>query len=335
MSMDMDNLAPAPDIDNFDAKGMDRGDSLVVEPVNDPVNEDKVEDIFDDKSKVDEADKDTPVDEPKEDESKVEDEKPRAKDGKFAPKGIPKERFDEAVGKEREAREAAERRANELERKLNATAQQQVQTQQIEHLETQLETLETKYSELMLDGDTAAATAVRKEIRQLDRAIARAESETVATQRTTQALEAQRVDTAIARLEADHALLNPDSESYDPDLVELVLSKQRTLIQSEGMAPSVALTKAATSVMGKFGKAPEPVEEPKGLAASKQAEERKAAQVKKNLDTASKQPASLKDAGVDSDKMGASNTPDFSKMTQEEFRALPASTIAKARGDFV
>ena len=198
--MDMDNLAPAPDIENFDAKGMDRGDAIESTAV--VVPDDKVEDIFEDKGDVA-----APVDEPKaEDEpaDEPEDDKPRGKDGKFTSKGIPKERFDEAVGKEREAREAAERRAEELERKLNATAQQQVQTQQTEQLEAQLEQLETKYSELMLDGDTAAATAVRKEIRQLDRAIARAESETVASQRTTQALEAQRVETAIARLEADY-----------------------------------------------------------------------------------------------------------------------------------
>ena len=329
--MDMDNLAPAPDIENFDAKGMDRGDAIESTAV--VVPDDKVEDIFEDKGDVA-----APVDEPKaEDEpaDEPEDDKPRGKDGKFTSKGIPKERFDEAVGKEREAREAAERRAEELERKLNATAQQQVQTQQTEQLEAQLEQLETKYSELMLDGDTAAATAVRKEIRQLDRAIARAESETVASQRTTQALEAQRVETAIARLEADYTPLNPDSESYDPDLVELVLSKQRSLIQGEGLSPSAALSYAAKSVMERFGTKPEPVPEAKGLSASQQAEERKAAQIKKNLDTANRQPASMKDAGMDSDKFGASNSPDFSKMTQEEFAALPEATKAKARGDFV
>lgn len=325
--MDMDNLAPAPDIENFDPKGMDRGDAIDSTAV--VVPDDKVEDVFEPKVEDTSAE-----DEPKA-EDEPEDEKPRGKDGKFVSKGIPKERFDEAVGKEREAREAAERRASELERKLNATAEQQVQTKQIEQLETQLETLETKYSELMLDGDTVAATAVRKEIRQLDRAIARAESETITTQRTSQALEAQRVELAIATLEADYTPLNPDSETYDPDLVELVLSKQRTLIQNEGMAPSAALTSAAKTVMKRFGTAPEPVVEAKGLSASQQAEERKAAQIKKNLDTASRQPASMKDSGMDSDKFGASNTPDFSKMTQEEFRALPASTIAKARGDFI
>ena len=324
--MDMDNLAPAPDIENFTTEGVDRGD-MIEAPVVETPPDDKVEDIFEEKVE------DTPADEPKA-EDEPEDEKPRGKDGKFVSKGIPKERFDEAVGKEREAREAAERRAEELERKLNATAQQQVQTQQIEQLETQLETLETKYSELMLDGDTAAATAVRKEIRQLDRAIARAESETVATQRTTQALEAQRVETAIARLEADYTPLNPESADYDPDLVELVLSKQRTLIQQEGLPPSAALSSAAKTVMERFGKQPEPVVETKGLGAQ-QAADRKQQQIKKNLDTASRQPAAMRDAGLDSDKGGAALTPDINSMTQEEFKALPASTLAKLRGDYV
>ena len=139
---------------------------------------------------------------------------------------------------------------------------------------------------------------------------------------------------AIARLEADHAPLNPDSESYDPDLVELVLSKQRAMIQGEGLAPSAALSAAAKAVMARFGKAPEPVAEQKGLSAQQLAD-RKQEQVKKNLNTASRQPASMKGAGLDSDKGGAALTPDINSMTQEEFRALPASTLAKLRGDFV
>lgn len=330
--MDMDNLAPAPDIDTFDPKGQDRGD-MIDAPVVEPVVEDKVEDIFEDKKVEPEEPK--AEDEPEEDEPEVKDEKPREKDGKFAAKEpkIPKSRFDEQMAKERDAREAAERRAEEAERKLNESAQKQVQTQQTADLEAKLETLETKYSELMLDGDTAAATAIRKEIRQLDRAIARAESESVAVQRTSQALEAQRVDSAVARLEADHAPLNQDSESYDPDLVELVLSKQRTLIEQQGLAPSVALTKAATVVMDRFGKQPESVAETKGLGAQ-QVADRKKDQIKKNLDTAAKQPASMRDAGMDSDKGGTELTPDVKAMTQEEFAALPKSTLTKLRGDY-
>lgn len=319
--MEPDNLAPGPDIDTFTTEGVDRGDAIETPVVETPVTDDKVEDIFEEK-----AEESVAEDEP-------DDEQPRSKDGKFVSKGIPKERFDEAVGKERDAREAAERRADELERKLNATAQQQVQTQQIHQLEAQLENMESKYAELMLDGDTAAATAVRKEIRQLDRAIARHESETVATQRTSQALEGQRVESAIARLEADHTALNPESADYDADLVELVLSKQRAMIQSEGLSPSTALFRAATTVMSRFGRSAEPVAEQKGLSAQQLAD-RKQEQVKKNLDTASRQPASMKGAGLDSDKGGAALTPDINSMTQEEFRALPASTLAKLRGDF-
>jgi hypothetical protein len=326
--MDMDNLAPAPDIDNFTVDPTARGDFIEAPVV--PVTDDKVEDIFEDKA----ADKaaETAVDEP-EDEV-VESEKPRDEKGKFTAKGIPKERFDEAVGKEREAREAAERRADEAERKLNATAQAQVQNKQVEELEATIEALETKHAELLLDGDPVAAAKVMKEIRMSERQIARAESEAISTQRTSQALEGQRVETAIARLEADHAALNPNSESYDADLVELVLSKQSNLIKFEGLAPSVALGKAAASVMERFGKAPEPVVETKGLGAQQLAD-RKQAQVKKNIDTANKQPSSMKDSGLDSDKAGAGESLDVTKMTQEEFAALPKSTLAKLRGDYL
>ena len=70
--MDMDNLAPAPDIENFVADPSARGDFL---PSNDPppVTEDKVEDIFE---------KDEPVVEDEPEVEEVVDEKPRDEKGK-------------------------------------------------------------------------------------------------------------------------------------------------------------------------------------------------------------------------------------------------------------
>ena len=57
---------------------------------------------------------------------------------------------------------------------------------------------------------------------------------------------------------------------------------------------------------------------------------------KKNIATAGKQPASLKEAGMDSDKAGQTKElPNVSNMTYEEFSALPASTKSKMRGDML
>lgn len=329
MSIDFESLGAAPDIDNFDSKGMDRGDAIVApepEPKDEPAP--KEEPVEEPELKDEE-----PADEP---EPEEEPEEPaRDEKGKFTSKGIPKARFDEAVGKERDAREAAERRAAELERQLKAQEKQQVQSVELAKLEEGIEALEQKHAELLLDGDTAGAAKVMKDIRMSERQIARAETEAVANQRTTQALEAERFDTAVARLEADYPALNPESEVYDADLVELVLAKQNTLMRTEGLSPSQAMLRAASQVADRFLKAEEPAKDEKGLAAAKAIEDRKQAQIKKNIDTMKRQPASMKESGIDSDKAGQTGLPDVSMMTAEEFNALPASTMAKLRGDYV
>jgi hypothetical protein len=324
--MDIDNIQPTPDLETLDLAAMDRGDSIV------PVEEPKTEPVEEPVEPTEEPTEPSEELEPEE----PEEEQPRDEKGKFTGKGIPKARFDEAVGKERDAREAAERRAAELERQLAQASRQQEQSTAVAELEASIEALESKHAELLLDGDTAGAAKVMKDIRMSERQIARAESEAMVTQRTSQALESQRVNASIARLEADYAPLNPDSEVYDADLVELVLTKQRTLIQQQGYSPSDALTEAANTVMKRFGTAPQEPADEKGLAAAKQTADRKAEQVKKNLATAAKQPGSLKDSGMDSDKAGQTGTlPNVSQMTEEEFKALPESTKAKLRGDFV
>ena len=263
--MDMENLGSAPDIENFDPSTMDRGDSIeapkVEEPVEEPV-EDKVED-------QEPESEETPEEEPEAKEEEPED-KPRDEKGRFEAR-IPKSRFDEQVGKERAAREAAERRAAELERQLQQQARQEAQTAQVEEIETKISELESKHAELLLDGNSKEAAAVMKEIRLAERQIARAEADALADRRITQTLEAKTFDAVVARIEADYPQFNPESETYDADLVELVLTKQQSLMRSQGLTPSAAMEKAASDVAGRFLKQEEQKEDPKGLAAAKAA----------------------------------------------------------------
>lgn len=133
----------------------------------------------------------------------------------------------------------------------------------------------------------------------------------------------------MAKLEADYATLNPASETYDPELVEMILDRQARLVQS-GMSPSKAITNATDFVMKRVVREEAPAQQ--GLAAAK-LPDRKAEQVKKNLDVQAKQPPSMKDVGLDSDKLGEKALPNVAQMTLEEFNALPAATKARLRGD--
>ena len=335
--MDMDNLGPGPDIDNLDMSGMDFGGE-----VNAPVKDnDDAPDYETLKKEVDEANpgKES-VEGPKveaDEDGGAEEEKPaRDEKGRFAEKEvkIPKSRFDEAVGKEREAREAAERRAAELERRLRETAQAQNAQAQVEEIESKVEELETKYQELLLDGNTAEAAKVMKQIRHAERQIATAEAEVKASQMTARAIEADRLELAIAQLEADYPEFNPDSERFDKHLSNYVVTVQREYI-AEGLSPSKALVKAANEVAERFLTTKKEEPEQKGLAAAKGGDRQKAA-VEKALSAQKAQPASLKDVGFDSDSRGEkAGLPDVTQMSADEFAALPKATQDRLMGNLV
>lgn len=259
------------------------------------------------------------------------DEPARGKDGKFVkkerevPDHVPKARFDDAVGKERAAREAAEARAAELAARLK----QEEKSADVEKMEADIEKLEQQHTKLLLDGESEKASQVMKQIRHAERQIAKMESDEKAGVAVNQAVEQVRMEAAIAKLESEYTVFNPDSGDFDQDLIDMVLDKQARLIQVDRMSPSKALLTAAAAIMKKFT----PVEsapENKGLAAAK-GSDRKAEQVAKNLDTAKRQPASMK-AGKDSDKAGE-DIPTVAGMTMTEFNALPESTKSKLRGD--
>lgn len=333
MALDLDNLETetVADVDNMDLATMDRGNTVEAQEPDTSVQEAKDKQAEEDVKEVLDEKKDDEV------EKKDDEEQPRDDKGRFAEKEvkIPKSRFDDAVNKEREAREAAERRLAALEKQLAESTKVVEQSQQLAEMETKGEELSKQHAQLLVDGEVEKAVEVMKQIRHLDRQIAKAEMTTETQRATAATLESEKVDLAIAQLEAEYTALNPDSEEFDSALANFVLSEQRRLIEEQGMAPSKALIKAGADIMKRFSpqKQAEPEPEKKGL---KNESDRKQTQVSKNLDATKRQPASMKDVGLDSDKVGAtSSLPDVSMLTREEFDALPESTKARMRGDFV
>lgn len=348
--MDYDNLGSAPDIDSIDLNALDLGNEIGAKlpegdddlPSQDQLNK-EVQEANLEKGKLEEhagKEVESPDNEENAEEDAVSGKQPRDENGRFAEKEarIPKSRFDEAVGKEREAREAAERRAQELERKLAETSANKEAAAEIERIEGEVEALELKYQELLLDGNTGEAAKVMRQIRLAERQIATAEAESRAQATTAKAIEADRLEAAIARLESDYPEFNTQSEVYDEDLVGLVLTKQRSLIQG-GMSPSTALTKAGKDVAERFLKKQDDAQvtkdEAKGLAAATKQDDRKKEAVAKAIETQNAQPASTKEVGMDSDKLGEKGLPDVTKLTADEFDALPDSTKARLMGSLV
>ena len=243
---------------------------------------------------------------------------------------IPKARFDEAVNKERDARLFAERQLADLQAQL----QQVDRHADAQKLEADIVELEKAHASALLKGDVDGAAETAAKIRMMERTISIQGATHLSAQAKDQAREEVRMDAAIEKLEQSYDVLNPEKqEVYDQGLVNLILASQRYLIDNERLLPSAALVKATEEVMGRFGKAAPAAGA--GLKAGTKAGDRQQSAVDRALAAAGKQPASLKDAGLDSDKAGMVRDVDVSKLSMEEFAALPDATKSRLRGDML
>lgn len=268
-------------------------------------------------------------------EEETGEEQPRDAAGKFAKKEgaaptIPKSRFDDAVARERARAEAAERELADIRK-----AQQQIQRGiDLDATVAQVTALRAKEHDALIDGDKKTAAEIAAQIDTLNRQIAVEQAKDMTAAAREQAREEIRWDLTIERIEEQYPVLNDKSDEFDQDLTDDVVDKMNGLIVRERLPRSEALLRAVREIMHKRGPA-EPAAESKGLDRGKQLD-RKAAAVAKNVDAARRQPASTKQIGADSDKHGqTAPVPSATDMTYAEFSALPESTKAKMRGDFV
>lgn len=312
---------------------------------DDDLNEDRGDDFTPVVPEVKEPEEKEP--EPKDPELK-DDDQPRGPDGKFAKKDdgqpsdqrIPKARFDEAVNKERERAEAAERRLAELEARLTksepAKPTVDPRTTEVDTLDSKIVELHAKRDGFLADGNAEKASELLREIRGEERKLMRLEAEMIAEEKagraTSQASEESLVDSVVATLESTYEVLRKGSETYNERMIDLVVAEQQRLMSTERMSPSKALLKAGNDIMELVGQR-KAGDEAKGEDAK---EARRKEALAKNLDTAKRQPGSLKDVGIDSNAAGAKSVNlEVDKMTDKEFGALSEEQLAKMRGDFV
>lgn len=287
----------------------------------------------------------------KEPDEKQEEDQPRGPDGKFAKKDdgqpadqrIPKARFDEAVNKERERAEAAERRLAELEARLTKSEPTKPtvdpRTAEVDTLDSKIVELHSKRDGFLADGNAEKASELLREIRAEERKLMRLEAEMIAEEKagraTSQASEESLVDGVVATLESTYEVLRKGSETYNERMIDLVVAEQQRLMAT-GLSPSKALLKAGTDIMELVGQK-KTTDETKGEAKGEDLKEaRRKEALAKNIDTAKRQPGSLKDVGLDSNAAGAKSANlEVDKMTDKEFAALSEEQLAKMRGDFV
>jgi len=248
---------------------------------------------------------------------------------------IPLSRHKAVLEKEREKNRQLEAQL----RQQQATRQTQVTTEQLQRYQDDVDKKETAYQKALLEGDTAAAESLRREINQLNRAITNEEIRTATVQAESRAREAARYDITMERVEQAYPALNEDSDEFDAELAQDVMDKMVANVQ-RGQAPYEALQNAVKRVMGApANRAQEraTTDKPRvaGAAQTPPADAKLAAG-KRAVDTIKRTPANIGRVGSNSDTAGGGlDASSVSKLSYEEFNKIPEDTLARLRGDFL
>ena len=252
-------------------------------------------------------------------EAEVEEEEPVAEPKKHM---VPKERLDAVLAKQK----ALQKQLEEL----------QAQNTPVENAPEpyDYDTKEAEYQEFILDGETAKATALRKEMRAAEKAEIQFEMEQKMGQTVEHSQQATVLQQAAAELESTFPVFDQHSETFNADATQEVVDLRDAFI-TQGYQPVDALSKAANFVIKDHGFADaDPESALAAPAVTKPVDEvaKKRANNQKKLKAAQSQPPEI--PGESSSSHGEV-AQDMSTLTEEEFNALPAATLKRMRGDIV
>jgi hypothetical protein len=235
---------------------------------------------------------------------------------------VPKSRLDEVLAKQK----ALQQQLDDL---MAAKEQVENAPETYDFAEKEIE-----YQNLVLDGESQKAAALRAEIRQAERAQLEYELSQKMEQKVTQNQQMTALQQAAADLEANFPVFDRSSSDYSEEYTQEVIDLRDAFIV-KGENAVAALSKAAKYVIKEYGldsssEAPSLATQ----AAPKQADEvaKKRAEVSRKLKAAASQPPEL--PGESSASRGERAT-DISNMTEEEFSALPEATLKRLRGDIL
>jgi len=237
---------------------------------------------------------------------------------------IPKSRLDEALQKQR----ALQKQLDDLKR-----SQQEVTIDK--PVEYDFAKKELEYQELLLDGEAEKAAALRQEIRaaeysnlvfEIQQNIdSKVDNQVHVTQ------EQQNLANEAVRIAEQYPALDQNSEVFNQEATEEVIELRDAFIE-KGYDAVISLNKAVNYVVKTHNIKPGVDEIQK--AHNKQVDEvsKKRAEVQKKLEAAEAQPPEM--AGESSASRGE-KTINPATLTDDEFAALPESTLARLRGDLL
>ena len=233
---------------------------------------------------------------------------------------VPKSRLDEVLAKQKA-----------LQKQLDDMKAAQVESPDAPS-EYAFSEKEVEYQNLLLDGESQKAAALRAEIRAAERAQLEYELTQKMTQTMTQNQQMTALQQAAADLESGFPVFDQSSDQYNAEYTQEVVDLRDAFIV-KGDNAVTALAKAAKFVIREYGLDDSYEPTPALASTNKRAVDevaKKRAEVSRKLKAAESQPPEL--SGESSANRGERML-DISSMSEEEFNALPEATIKRLRGD--
>lgn len=240
---------------------------------------------------------------------------------------IPKSRYDSKAAENRSLKE----KLAQYERDKAAKAAESKKQEQTQSLETEIDTLEDQYMEAISKDEMDKAKQLRKEIRAKEREMFKTELETESGKTTDRTREQIRLDMTIDSIEQNHPEFNPDSDSYDEELVTKVQELRMGFEATGKYSQTQALLKAMDYVMPKRDASKDV---PSDKQVDNEAEERRKAGLKKATEASNRQPPKTGKTGEESTAMGKDKELNVDKLSYDDIAKLPESTLRRLRGDY-
>ena len=234
---------------------------------------------------------------------------------------VPKARLDEVLAKQK----ALQKQLDEI----NAANEKAEEAPEAYDFDAK----EVEYQNMVLDGETEKAVALRREIRKAERDTLEYEMRQEMSQTVNQDRQMTALQQAANAMEDAYPVFNRDSDDYNEDITNEVVELRDAFI-IKGYEAVDALSKAVKYVVKDhdLDQAQESAPSLAGKAQKSDELAKKRAQVNKKLKAADAQPPEL--PGESSAHHGE-RALDLSTMTEEEFAALPEATLKRLRGDIL
>jgi hypothetical protein len=234
---------------------------------------------------------------------------------------VPKARLDEVLAKQK----ALQKQLDEI----NAANEKSQEAPESYDFDAK----EVEYQNMVLDGETEKAVALRREIRKAEREQLEYEMRQEMSQTVSQDRQMTALQQAANAMEEAYPVFNSNAEEFDQEMTNEVVELRDAFIM-KGYEAVDALSKAVKYVV-KDHDLDKPEESVPSLAGKAQKTDeiaKKRAEVSKKLRAAESQPPEL--PGESSSTHGEKGI-DLSTMTEDEFAALPEATLKRLRGDIL